>query len=353
MVRVDIVEYTKQDLRKLLADERFWGQPKLPITKRRVISHVSNLRADDEDTVLITASDKGQLVAYVGILPDRLMSESQTSVKFGWLTTWWVDKGSENRLAATMVLFKAMKKYSNRIAASSPSIEAKRVYDATNRFQQCAQFDRSYFILALPPSVPVLSPITRWASGAKNRLIYRRKLRKHGLDIWAVDSLNGTLESFINKWAVGDPLARDSSYWRWVLAYPWMSPSSEDEATQKRYAFSAFAKDFKQIPILVRRRGAIVAFLAMTLRDGRLSLKYAYYNPGDIAIVTVALQAAVADVNPWLFISADAALSTALKQDFAFYLARQRKSSEIYATKVLPLSIGTRSQFGTGDSIFT
>jgi hypothetical protein len=350
---VEIIEYTKRELKALLADPCFWNQPRLPITKRRVISQVLNTRADDKDTVLITAYCRGQLVAYLGVLPDFLVNGDQAPVKFGWLTAWWVDKESEHRLAAMKILFAAMKKYSNRIAVSSPSSDAKRVYDATKRFQQCSRFVRSYFILALPPSFRVLSPLTRWVAGVKNRMIFGRKLQRRGLEILTADSFSEGLTSFINTWAVGDPLARDSSYWRWILEFPWLSASTEDEADQKRYAFSAFAKDFRQIPMVVSRRGAIIAFLVMTFRDLRLSLKYAYYDPCDMADVVAAMQAAIADINPWLFVCADAALSTSLKRDLPFYLARRSESSEIYAAKALSLSVGSRPQFGTGDIIFT
>jgi hypothetical protein len=353
MVSVQIIEYTKQDLKELLADERFWIQPRLPITKRRAISHVFNPRADDTDTVLITAVNKGELIAYLGILPDFLMTERKALVKFGWLTAWWVDKESENRLAGTMILFAAMKKYSDRIAGSCPSSDAKCVYDATKRFQQSAKFDRVCFLLALPPSFRVLSRLTKWVAGAKNRIIFGRKLQRRGLEIRTVDSLSEGLASFINTWALNDPLARDSSYWCWILEFPWLSASAEDEAAQKRYAFSVFAKDFRQIPMVVYRHCAIIAFLFMTLRDGRLSLKYAYYDSCDIADVAAALQAAIGDINPWLFISADTALNTELKRGFPFYFVRRSKSSAIYSAKAFPLSVGCRLQVGTGDSIFT
>jgi hypothetical protein len=350
---VEILEYTKRNLNELLADERFWMQPNLPITKRRAISHVSNPRADDNDTVLITAVNKGQLVAYLGILPDFVLTERQAKVKFGWLSTWWVDKQSQDRIAATMILFCAMKKYSDQIAVSSPSSDAKRVYDATKRFKQCVRFDRSCFIVALPPSIRAMSRLTKWGAGTKNRMIFGRKLQRRGLEIRTANSLDDGLTSFINTWTVGDPLAMDASYWCWVLEFPWLSASAEDEAAQKRYAFSVFAEDFRQIPMVVSRHGAIIAFLFMTLRDGRLCLKYAYYDSCEIADVTAALQAAIADINPWLFVCADGALSSSLERGFPFYLGRRSKTSEIYAAKGLPFSAGSRPQFGTGDIIFT
>jgi hypothetical protein len=350
---LEILGYTKRQLKALLTDERFWMQPRLPITKRRIISQISNSRADESDIVLITAYNNDQLIAYVGILPDIFVAGGQVAVKFGWLTTWWVDKASKHRMAATRILFAALKSYANKIAISSFSDDAKRAYDATKRFQQCARFDRVYFVLALPPSIRVLSPLTKWVAGAKNRIIFARKLQRRGLEIRTADSLSEDLASFINTWALNDPLARDSSYWCWILEFPWLSASAEDEATQKRYAFSVFAKDFRQIPMVVYRHCAIIAVLFMTLRDGRLSLKYAYYDSCDVADVAAALQAAIADINPWLFISADTALNTELKRGFPFYLVRRSKSSAIYSAKALPLSVGCRLQLGTGDSIFT
>jgi hypothetical protein len=354
MASVEILEYTKRDLKKLLADERFWMQPKLPITKRRALSHVFNPRADDNDTILITALNKGQLIAYLGILPDWLIRESQTPMRFGWLTAWWADKKSEQRLAAMKILSAAMKHYSYKLAASSPSSEAERVYNATRQFRECAKFDRSYYIIGMPPSFRVLNCLTSWFARAKNRMIFPRELSNRGLEIQMVGELDGSMDSFINTWAVGDPLARDSSYWNWVLRFPWMSPSEEDEAIQKRYAFSVFAKDFRQVLLRVSREDAIIAFLVMTLRDGRLCLKYAYYDDSqDAADVAASIRAAIADINPWLFISADAALNTQLERGFPFYFVRLSKGSAIYSAKALPLSAACRLQLGTGDCIFT
>jgi hypothetical protein len=293
-------------------------------------------------------------VAYLGILPDWLIREPQTPIKFGWLTAWWADKESAQRLAAMKILIAAMKKYSNKLAASSPSSEAERVYDATSQFRKCARFDQSYYIIGLPPSFRVLNRFTSWFAGARNRMIFPRELPNRGLEIQMVGELDASMESFINTWAVGDPLGRDSSYWNWVLKFPWMSSSEEDEAVQKRYAFSVFAKDFRQVLLRVSREGAIIAFLVMTLRDGRLCLKYAYYDDlQDAADVAASIRIAIADINPWLFISADTALNTELERGFPFYFVRRSKSSAIYSAKALPLSVGCRLRLGTGDSIFT
>jgi hypothetical protein len=207
--------------------------------------------------------------------------------------------------------------------------------------------------MALPPSWRVSSSLTKWVAGAKNRTILSRKLQRRGLKVRTVDSFNETLDSFIKTWAVADPLARKSLDWKWILQFPWVSASAEDQAIQQRYKFSVFAKDFRQIPMVVSRENAIIAFLFLTLRDGRLSLKYAYYNPANIADVVAALQVAIADINPWLFVSADTVLNIALKRGFPFYIATQSKSSLSYAAKALSVSLGSRHQFGFGDTIFT
>lgn len=354
MGSLEFNEYTRGDLRNLLADERFWTQPQLPITKRRAISQVANPRSDDADVLLVTAFNNGQLLAYMGILPDLLRSGCQAPAKFGWGTTWWVDKESESRgYAAVKILFMAMEKYSNRIAVSDFSADTKRVFDATKRFQEFATFELTYFMIAVPPSWRVSSPLAKWAAAAKNRLIFRRKLERYGLKVRIIDSFDGAMESFIKRWTVADPLARDSMDWHWILHFPWVSASADEEPIQKRYEFSAFAKDFQQLPMMVSRDEAIIAFLFLTLRDGRLRLKYAYYDPANIAEVVAALQIAITDINPWLFVSADALLNIALKRGFPFYIATWRKSSLGYTAKALALSVGSRPQFGIGDAIFT
>jgi len=281
------------------------------------------------------------------------MNEDEEPVKFGWTTAWWVDRESRHRALATIILFAAMEKCSNRIAGCNPSKESERVWAATKRFRECVRFDRLRFILAPPPSFRVISPLTRWFAGRKNRMIFNPRLQRRGLELRTVGAFDAALESFVNTRALKDPLARDSSYWNWVLNFPWMSANPEDETAQKRYAFSVFAKDFQQISMLVSRRGRVIAFLVLTLREGRLSLKYADYELCDALDVATALQVTVAEINPWLFVSADSVLSAALKRLMPFYLARHTNTSAIYAAKGLPLSLGSHPHWGTGDKLFT
>ena len=78
----------------------------------------------------------------------------------------------------------------------------------------------------------------------------------------------------------------------------------------------------------------------MTLRDHRLTLKHAYYDPADVTDVTAAVRSAVAEINPWLFVCGDAGIDARLRRGFPFYLARKARHSAIYATKTLPRCLG-------------
>lgn len=350
---MEITEYTKRDLRALVEDESFWMQPRLPITRRRAFAQIANPRADEKDTVLLTAHSNGQLIAYLGVLPDRVATPQGGPVRFGWLTAWWADKESKQRLAGMKVLFTAMKRYGNKVAASFPSSEAARAYIGTGLFQEQARNARSYFILSLPPSAGVLGRVTRWLAGAKNRLVCGRAVASRQLQIEAVETLNEGMKSFIDDWAREDPLSRDSVYWNWVLQHPWMSAGVEDRAVQKSYEFSVFAEDFRQIALFVGRHGKIAGFLVLTLRDGRLTLKYACYDPADVADVAIALRSTIANINPWLFVCGDSGIEAQLRKGIPFYITRRMKSSAIYASKSLPESAWSRPQPGTGDSVFT
>ena len=350
---MEIIQYTKRDLKQLLSAESFWCQPRLPITRRRALSQVSNPRANDSDVLLITAAAKGRLIAYIGVLPDLFLNGKQEPVRFGWATTWWVDKDSGHRPAAIAVLYAALQKYSGRVGASSPSKEAERVCVATKQFRECVRFDQAFFVMAPPPSYRVLGPLFGWFTGAKNRVILYDELHRHGLEVRTVDASDADFESFVNARAHEDPLARDSAYWKWVLEFPWVSASAQDAAEQERYAFSLFAKDFRQIPILVSRNGAAIAVLILGIRKQRLTLKYAYYDPGDASDVARALRVAVAEINPYLFVSADSVLNAELKRLFPFYLARLRKTSAIFAASGLPLALGRHAHLATGEKVFT
>jgi hypothetical protein len=350
---LEIAEYTKRDLEALLRDESFWMQPRLPITKRRIVSQVANPRADDNDTLLLTAHFKGELVACLGVLPDQVKDPLQGPVRFGWLTAWWADKESEQRLAAMKLLFMAMKRYGNRLAASSPASAAASAYLNTGQFEERGRCDRLYFIISMPSSAALPGRVVRWAAGVKNRSLFGRSAVRRELGIQVADVFDTEMESFIDDQAREDPFGRDSLYWKWALRFPWMSSTDEDRVMQKRYTFSVFAGDFRQIPMFVSRKGRIIAFLVMTLRDLRLTLKHTYYDPADIADVTAAVRSVVAEINPWLFVCGDAGIDARLRSGFPFYLARKARHSAIYATKTLPRLPWSRPQPGSGDSLFT
>ena len=198
---LEIAEYTKRDLEALLRDESFWMQPRLPITKRRVVSQVANPRADDNDTLLLTAHFKGQLVACLGVLPDQVKDPSQGRVKFGWLTAWWADKESEQRLAAMKLLFMAMKRYANRLAASSPASAAASAYLNTGQFEEHGRCDRTYFIISMSPSTGLPGRVVRSVAGVKNRWLYGRSAVRRELRVHIPDVFDAQMESFINHHA--------------------------------------------------------------------------------------------------------------------------------------------------------
>lgn len=352
MSNLKISQYSKLDFQDLVKNDEFWTKRSLPISRRRCISQASNSRADDNDVLLIAAYDRGQLIAYLGILPDLLFTEADVPVKFGWLTTWWVNKDSEHRLAATMMLFMALKKYSGRIAVSSFTPDAKRIYDATRRFDECGRFEPICLVMALPTKFRALSAATRLLSCAKNRVLFDWNAKCGELETEIVRSFDQDLQLFINKWFKEDPFGRDAAYWEWVLKYPWISNTEEDEAAQRRYEFSLYAKSFEQLPCVVRRNGTIIAFIFLKLHDGRLSLMYALYDPSDRADVAAALRITVVRINPWAFVSIDDALTASIRRGVPFYLAPLRRNPVLtYAS--FPLSLGSRPQIGIGDNIFT
>ncbi len=291
-------------------------------------------------------------MSYIGILPDWSFGKDRDPVKFGWLTTWWTDKDSEHRLAATMVLFSAIKRYSGRVAIPSFTLDAKRIYDASRRFSECARLQPVYFVMALPPHFPVIGVIAKWFSGFKNGIFFTRKRRTTRLAIETVTPRDEGLLSFLDRWSDEDPFERDLPFWRWVLDFPWISGSSEDKAHQERYQFSVFSECFKHMPVVVRRDGQIIGFLVMKLRDGRLSLLFALYDPQERDDIVEALRLAIIDVNPWVFISSDEALNAVIRRGVPFYVAALRRDP-VLAYASFPLELGAQPQYGIGDNIFT
>jgi len=347
-----IVEYSKRDFRSIANDNSFWEKTNLPISRRRCIAQSLNPRADEDDILLIAAYSDDALVSYIGILPDIVVNDDKSSVKFGWLTTWWTDKNSEHRLAATVLLFSAIKRYSGRVAISAFTLDAKRVYDASRRFSECARFQPVYFIMALPVRFVALGTATKLLSRLKNKILFAFNRRASRLDIETVNASDQGVQAFLNDSLPSDPFRRDLTYWRWVWDHPWISASGEDKSQQERYQFSVSSDCFEQIPVVVRRDGEIIGLLFMKLRDDRLSLMFALYEPRDTQDIAEALKIVIIKVNPWVYVSVDEGLNAAFKRGRRFFLtALQREPVLAYAS--FPLHLGARPQYSLGDNIFT
>lgn len=352
MSGLKIVEYSKRDFLTLVDDECFWKTEQLPISRRRCSAQTLNPRAEDGDILLIAAYSENRLVSYIGILPDVLFIDQDSPVKFGWLTTWWADKNSEYRLAATMVLFSAIKRYSGRVAISAFTPDAKRIYDASRRFTECARFRPVYFVLSLPEKIPVLGTATRRLSRYKNKLLLGRRLGESPLSIKKLDLSDQSVQSFLTRRLRADPFARDLTYWRWALEHPWISSSDEDREQQKRYQFSVFSAHFEQRPVSVRHHGEVIGLLFLRFRDGQLSLLFAVYDPKDIEHIARALKLTIIDVNPWVFISSDEALNSVMRRGLPIYLSALRRRP-VQAYSSFPMKLPSHSQYGIGDNIFT
>ena len=82
---------------------------KIPITPLRAISQSHNPRAEKEDIALVIAEDEaGQLLSYMGCLPDRLAAAPE--VKICWCSCWWTDP-EKGQAAAIPVFYKALESW--------------------------------------------------------------------------------------------------------------------------------------------------------------------------------------------------------------------------------------------------
>jgi len=131
---MEIKALTVADLKTALLSEDFWETKILPITKHRAISYCHNPRADQDDPVLLVAYQDGQVIGYLGILPDTIFANEAVH-KLGWLTSWWVDPSFATTGVGTVLLFKALNAYQQQLGVSGSSGEARKVLDATQKFR--------------------------------------------------------------------------------------------------------------------------------------------------------------------------------------------------------------------------
>jgi hypothetical protein len=312
---MEIKTFTVADLRTALASEEFWLTQTLPITKHRALSFIRNPRADAHDPVLLVAYRDLRVIGYLGILPDKIFVDDVV-YKLGWLTGWWVDPACATAGVGAILLFKALNAYDQYIGVSGGSREARQALRASQKFiafnsvqgldirlrlNFAGNFLRRFPALKIFRIVfKIVQSITDEAVNLRSYFWGRRNHRCRQLSFEYIAAVDEETDRFIKQHHQHDLTRKAKSDLSWIMNNPWVLSAPFKDETAKRYYFSARAGRFYYLGVKVfAHRSEMIGFILLKVRDDRMSVVYAYFEPRHAASITAAacLHALAMDVS--------------------------------------------------------
>lgn len=357
---------TAGQLAAFVESEEFTHFSELPITKQRAMSQAGNPRAKPDDTVLILANRDGQLVGYIGLLPDELHGPSGM-LRAGWLSTLWVDPRQRGSGIGKRLLDEAFEAWHDHVAVTNYTPEAARLYHRSGRFVMAKEpagvrgYLRFNLHLLLPARYPRYKRWT-WAlwfidliSNVPNDVriwiwhrLNRIRIRYH--ETRSIDEeMNALIESNLDQHL----MRRRKHDLEWIINSPWILQGTRD----KRYLFSSADSRFEQKFLKVLGNdGAVSGFVMITIRKRDMRVPYCFVKEnsayGDIAAVMVEM---LIRERLNMITVLNAGLAGALRRRGSFWLRRKFSRPYLFS-KTLWMRLGEPNhsliQDGDADAAF-
>ena len=308
---MEIKAFTVADLKTALVSEDFWLTKTLPITKHRALSYSRNPRADENDPVLLVASQDNRVVGYLGILPDKIFVDD-TIYKMGWLTSWWVDSSWATAGVGAILLFKALNAYNQYIGVSGGSREARKALNASQKFMALKPLQgldirlRLNVTRGIPRRLPALKifrglfkifdVMMDEVMDVRHFFWQRRNNPCQRLTFEYISAIDEETDRFIKRHHQHDLTRKEKSDLNWIMNNPWILSTPFKDAASKKYYFSSRADRFSYLAVKVfEHHTEMIGFFLLKVRDDRMSVVYSYFeNRHGGSIMAAAFQHALA-----------------------------------------------------------
>lgn len=288
---LEIRHLNRQALQDYIDAPEFGMDKILPITKHRAISHIKNPRATDADVMLLVAYFDGELIGYLGILPDHLYLRGEQPIKIGWLSCLWVSESARGKGISVQLLSKASTLYQNRLLSADFVPSTKKLYDTSGLFEKSALnkqgirlYIRSNLAIILPTKHVVFrkfATLLSLSDAGINFFLGLRRFRPNisGLKIEEMHLIDDECMHFIHQCSQTSLCQRGPDELRWILQFPWVLSAPEKSDLDKKYYFSSTAKEFSYRTLKVKNNdGKVIAFMIFIERDKILKLPYLYHD---------------------------------------------------------------------------
>jgi len=256
-----------------------------PVTLLRAVSQFYNPFANPNDMALVFASENNILLAFAGLLPDKLNGdETPCSSNSGW----WVKPGN-NHLALPIFL-KALQKCDNRMFFTDCSAHSKSILEKTGLFGFLPQINGERYFLRfcfsqilrrkganelVTAALGIFDFVMNSVFSLRMMWFLTNKKLKN-VSIHSVPVIDDELSEFIIEHSHNHFLKQTGQKLNWIMLYSWLTTDRSTAGT--RYPFSYCVENYIQDILLVKKQNEICGLLLLTIKDGMASVPYIFYR---------------------------------------------------------------------------
>ena len=365
---MEIREITLAELQDFIRSDLYLKASGIPITPMRAMSQMHNPHADPDDVVLFTAySDEGELLAYVGALPDRL----RDGTKIVWNSCWYAHPEKAQTVALPLFL-QFVRKWQGKILIRDLTPHTRKIVAALSHFRllkiqpKIRYFTRYYFADLLtrkwPQMVFLKYPLKLMDGFVNIPVVWQQRnwLKRFASNtnsiVVPLTGWDDALRKFISGHQTNELSARGPEELKWVMKYPWLdSASKENKWLTQKYFFSSLAESFHYYPIKILLNDELIGFALLKEREHHFEVSYCYAKDHSLREICICLVRFMFSENMRSLAVANKSLLHELTKMKLPFIFRRTTKEELYASKELATKIAYEIilQDGDGDVVFT
>ncbi len=264
----ELPDFVKSDLYK--------NAKTCPITVHRAISQLNNPRADKNDPALIIATDKNNIVGFIGFLPDKIKN-----TKVYWNSCWWVNK--EYSKVAIPLLLNFIKTGKEKISLTDYTPHTKEIVNKLHFFNiiKLNNGFRGYLKLNLSEVLPKrnvkLKPFRKFFKIFDRciNMLFHPKTKPTNFKSEEITTFNKYDIEFIKTHSKHELIQRNSSEIEWVANFPWVKNTSNN---YKNYPFTSSALQFSTHITRLTENNKTIAIIYLRRLNNHLTIPFIYYE---------------------------------------------------------------------------
>jgi GNAT superfamily N-acetyltransferase len=359
MSDISVVVYQKESLGSFINSEFFRVMESIPISIHRAISQINNPRADAHDALLLLAMNGEQMIGYLGLLPDVVMTASGQT-KFAWLTCLWVHPSWRKQRITDLLIHEGERQYDGLLMGTEFVPQIKKMYERLSFNTDIIELEGIRFYINFH-TYNLLKGRLRWPAPLKivDKVgnIFVKKLKHEELEFQNEyifsehEFVPAAYNEIMDEYAQKNIFKRGTVELNWGLAYPWVNEGNADS----RYHFTDYEHGFKNKCIhIYSPEGKLLGVMIYIARNEKMTVTYARLDTAAVNDASIYLAQLAAKLGFVSITCYHPSLSAALASINNLYIHKKIITRKYIVKPALLhiLSEGTL-QAGDGDCMFT